>query len=257
MKEKPQLLVKRISDNDAQSTYCCMTEVPTPWPKALCQCRDWVSQNLGVYVEGYHLQNQGGEVFGHIYFADSEQALFPYIVEPGVGVLYCEWVQHRYQKRGLGKRLFEAFLSDMEAENAKGVLVETTDIEGQMHYNHYLSRGFTVVHEAGHHKLLYLPLSQRSVTYRRRENSIRPRRKHPVEILLFRGFHCPYEVSSQVLVRQVALEFGDRVSLQEVWTTPETLEKYGVVSGIFINGKQKLAGGDSEMAVRYAILEEL
>jgi hypothetical protein len=234
-----------------------MTEVPTPWPKALCQCRDWVSENLGVYVEGYHLQNQGGEVFGHIYFAGSEQALFPYIVEPGVGVLYCEWVQQRYQKQGFGKGLFEAFLSDMAAENAKGVLVEATDIEGQMHYSHYTSRGFEVVHEAGHHKLLYLPLSQEKVSYRRRENTIQPRRVHPVEILLFRGFHCPYEVSSQVLVQQVALEFGDQVTLQEVWTTPDTLEKYGVVSGIFINGKQKLTGGDSEVAVRHAILEEL
>jgi N-acetylglutamate synthase-like GNAT family acetyltransferase len=257
MEGTPPLQVKRIDDSDAQSAYCCMTEVPTPWPKAVCQCRDWVSEHLGEYVDGYHLRLESGRVIGHIYFASSENALFSYDVEPGVGVLYCEWIQQQYQKRGLGKRLFDAFLSDMEEENTKGVLVETTDLEGQMHYSHYVSRGFNIVHETGHHKLLYLPLSKKVVAYRRRVARVRPKRGFPVEILLFRGFVCPYEVSTQILVREIALEFGDQVTIQEISITQATLEKYGVASGIFINGKHKLAGGEPESAVRQAIIEEL
>jgi hypothetical protein len=38
--------------------------------------------------------------------------------------------------------------------------------------------------------------------------------------------------------------------------TPETLREYGVAKGIFINGRQKLAGGETEEQVRQAILEE-
>jgi GNAT superfamily N-acetyltransferase len=258
MNSIPIVQVRRLlSDDDAQQAYCCMTEVPTPWPRALCMCRDWVVENLGRHVDGYHLQIEGGEVIGHIYFARSEQVLFSYEIEPGFGVLYCEWVQQRYQKRGFGKRLFETFMKDMDRENIKGILVEATDIEGQMHYSHYLGRGFNIIHEVGHHKLLFLPLSKKEVTFQHRAVRIQPRRSLPVEIFLFRGFLCPYEISTQILVREVAQEFGDRVSLQEIWLTPETLEEYGVASGVLINGQQKLVGGETERAVRQAIMEEL
>ena len=258
MKGTPDIVVKRlVKDDDALQTYCCMTEVPTPWPKALCECRDWVAENLGRHVDGYHLQLGAGDVIGHIYFAPSEQALFSYKVEPGFAVMYCEWVQQRYQKRGFGTHLFETFLTALKQENAKGVLVEATDIEGQMYYGHYLSRGFRIVHEAGHHKLLFLPLSAEQVSYRRRKPRVQPRRQHPVEIHLFRGFLCPYEVSTQLLVRDVAQEFGDQVRIQEIWLTPETLDQFGVPSGVLINGIQKLAGGETERAVRRAIMEEL
>ena len=254
----PDVVVKRLEkDDDALRAYCCMTEVPTPWPKALCECRDWVVENLGKHVDGYHLQLKAGDVIGHLYYAPSEQALFSYKVEPGVAILYCEWIQQRYQKRGFGTCLFETFLTALKQENAKGVLVEATDIEGQMYYGHYLSRGFKIVHEADHHKLLFLPLSAEQVAYHRRQPRIQPRRRLPVEIHLFRGFLCPYEVSTQLLVRDMAQEFGDRVRIQEVWLTPETLDQFGVPSGVLINGIQKLAGGETERAVRKAIMEEL
>jgi hypothetical protein len=234
-----------------------MTEVPTPWPKALCECRDWVVENLGKHVEGYHLQLGDGAVIGHLYFAPSEQALFSYQVEDGFTVLYCEWVQQRYQKRGYGTYLFETFLGDLKQRNVKGVLVEATDIQGQMYYEHYISRGFKIVNESGHHKLLFLPLSAKNVAFVHREPLIQPRQGLPVEIHLFRGFLCPYEISTHLLVREVAQEFGDQVRIQEIWLTPETIDEYGVPSGVLINGRQKLAGGETERAVRQAIMEEL
>jgi GNAT superfamily N-acetyltransferase len=258
MNGTPDIVVKRIGkDDDALQAYCCMTEVPTPWPKALCECRDWVAENLGKHVDGYHLQLVAGEVIGHLYYTLSEHALFSYDVEPGAAILYCEWVQQRYQKRGFGTRLFETFLTALKKENAKGVLVEATDLQGQMYYGHYISRGFKIVHETGHHKLMYLPLSTEQVGYHRRKPRIQPRSGLPVEIHLFRGFLCPYEVSTQLLVRNVAQEFGDQVVIREVWLTPETLDQYGVPSGVLINGMQKLAGGETERAVRQAIIEEL
>jgi len=255
MKETSQFRLKKISVSDAQKAYCCMTEVPTPWPESLCQCRDWVSENIGKYVDGYHLQLESGVVAGHIYFADSEQALFPYEVEPGAVVVYCEWVQQRFQGQGLGRDMFSRFLNEMKGK--KGVVIETTDIEGQMHFQHYTSRGFKIAHEERHNKLLYLPLSQEEVWFKRRESTIKPQRKVPVEILIFRGFLCPYEVSTYLKVKDIASEFSDQISLKEIWTSPETLRQYGVSSGVLINGRRKLSGGESESAIRQAIREEL
>jgi GNAT superfamily N-acetyltransferase len=215
-----------------------------------------VAKHLGQYVEGYHLDLASGEVVGHLYFAPSEQALFPYEVEPGVEVLYCEWVQQRHQGRGLGKHLFGAFLDDVQGSGAKGILVECTDVESQMHFQHYLARGFEIAYESGHRKLLYLPLTQARVSIRPLEPRIRPRRGTPVEILIISGYMCPFEVSTEVLLREVAREYDDQVTLREVPLTPETLREYGVAKGIFINGRQKLTGGETEEQVRQAILEE-
>jgi GNAT superfamily N-acetyltransferase len=253
-----RFFVKRLEKEDeALEAFCCMSEVPSPWPEALKICRVWASQNLGRHIEAYHIQDQNGTSVGQLYYAPSEQALVPYQVEPGVAVMYCEWVQRRYQKRGLGRLLFRAFEADMRDQGYKGILVEGTDREEQMYYGHYLTRGFEIVHESGHRKLLYLPLNQSQIEARPLESRIRPRRGTPVEILVLSGYLCPFETSTQVLLLEVAREFGDRVIIQQEPLTLETLERYGVADGVFINGRRKLMGGVTEEAVRQAIIEEL
>ncbi len=252
-----ETIVQRLQNGaDAQKAYCCMTEVPTPWPDALCQCREWIARNLGRFVEGYHLLLAGSGVIGHLYYALSEKALFGYVIEPGIGVLYCEWVQRRFQGQGLGTQLFTVFSNEMRQAGVKGLLVEATDLVGQMHYQSYLKRGFQVIGEVGHRKLLYLPLSQAQVNARPLSPRIQTRRGIPVEVVIINGYQCPFDVSTHILLRQMAREFGERVILRDVWLTPENLQNYGASRGIFINGVQKLSGGESEDEIRQAILEE-
>ena len=242
---------------DAESAYCCMMEIPTPWPEALCMCRDWVTHNLGKYVEGYHLKLPSGEVVGHLYYAPAEQALFPYKVESGAAVLYCDWVQRSYQGKGLGRRLFTTFIDDMQKQGVKGILVEATDQVGQMHYQHYTGRGFTTVHELDHSRLLYLPISQEQIHFQALAPKIHPRHGAPVEVVVINGYRCPFEVATHLILQQVIQEFGNQVTFQQAWLTPETLGEYGASRGIFINGRRKLYGGEPEAAIRQAIAEEL
>jgi GNAT superfamily N-acetyltransferase len=252
-----QFIVKRLeSKKEALDTFSCMSEVPSPWPEALRVCRVWASQNLGQYVEGYHVQDADGTAVGQLYYASSERALVPYQVEPGVAVMYCEWVQRRHQKQGLGRLLFGTFEAEMREQGCKGILVEGTDQEAQMYYRHYLARGFQVIHEDDQRKLLYLPLSQPQIEVQPLESRIQPRRGLPVEILILSGYLCPFETSTQVLLLDVASEFGERVVVRQEPLSPETLQRYGVADGIFINGQRKLTGGVSEEAIRQAILEE-
>jgi hypothetical protein len=257
MSESVSIKLKRISVSDAQNAYCCMTEVPTPWPDALCQCRDWISKNIGRYLDGYHLHVEDQGVVGHIYFADSENALFSYEVEAGAVVIYCEWVQKRFQGQGFGKMMFNGFLAEMIEKSKKGILLEASDIEGQMHYEHYTSRGFSIIHEDENHKLLYYPISDTKIWFNKRKPIITHKNKFPIEILIFRGFLCPYEVNTYLLLKEIAAEFGNQIVLKEIWTSPETLQEFGIPNGVLINGKRKLIGGESEIAVRQSILEEL
>jgi len=253
-----QVTIKRLeSEADTQQSYCCMTEVPTPWAESLCLCREWIAHNLGTHVEGYHAQTRDGRVIGHLYYAASERALFPYRVEPGAAVLYCEWVQRQHQGQGVAHRLFDTFVSDLWQRNCKGVLVEATDLEGQMDYHHYLGRGFRLVHEFGHRKLLHLPMTQPTLSAQPLPPKIKPRHGAPVEVLIVAGYLCPLDVSTHIALQQVVQEFGAQVILRQEPLTPETLERYGVGGGIFINGKPKLSGAETEQAIRQAILEEL
>jgi hypothetical protein len=171
--------------------------------------------------------------------------------------MYCEWVQRRYQGQGIGRKLFDAFVSEARAQNFKGIVIEATDLEGQMNYRHYSSRGFSVVQEQEHRKLMYLALNQPSITARPLQPSLTPRRSVPVEVLILSGYLCPLDVSTQMLMLDVAREFGDRVVLRQELLTPETLRRYGVAHGIFINGRQKLTGATTEEAIRQAIVEEM
>ncbi len=256
--ENLETTIKRLKGpQDAQKAYCCMTEVPTPWPQALCACRDWVTANLGKFVEGYHMQLADGQVVGHLYFAPSERALFPFELEPEVTVLYCDWVQRRYQGLGLGKRLFAAFVEEMRQEGQKGIVVQATDSEAQMHFRHYQKRGFEILHERGSRKVLFLPLAKPQIVIRPYETTIQPEAKTPVEILILNGYLCPYEASTMVLIRDVAREFGDQVALKEIWLTPETLREYGQAKGVFINGRLSLTGAETEESIRQAIQEAI
>lgn len=251
-----QIVVKRLQDQDSQQAYCCMTEVPTPWFESLCVCRDWVSQNLHRFVEGYHAQVDSDTV-GHLYYAPSERALFPYKAEPGAAVIYCEWVQRRHQGHGVGHRLFDTFVTDLQSQECKGILVECTDQEGMMSCRHFTTRGFKLLSESGYKKLLYLPLSQSAIKVQPLAPSIVPRRGVPVEILVLSGYLCPVDVSTQLLLLDIAHEFGNQIVLRQERLTPETLQYFGTANGIFINGRQKLVGATTEQAIRQAIVEEL
>jgi hypothetical protein len=174
-----------------------------------------------------------------------------------MGVIYCEWVQKRFRGKGLGSRLYAEFLAEMKRLGVGGIFVEAMVEEGMMHYQPYLDRGFEIIYERDPRRLLFLNLRQGRPKVLPMEPRIRPRKGTPVEIVIINGFMCPYEVSTHISLRDVAREFGERVVLKEVWLTPEILEDYGVARGVFINGRQKLMGAETEEAIRMAISEEL
>jgi ribosomal protein S18 acetylase RimI-like enzyme len=257
MSEMSVQVQRLVDEKDAQSAYCCMSGSATPWEPALCVCRDWIAENLGKHIEGYHLALENDKIIGHLYFAPSIQALIPYSIEPDAAVIYCEWIQREHQGKGLGKQLFDTFLGEMKANNSKGIVVVTSDEEGEPQSQTYIKRGFEVIHREGSEQLLFLPLAQTSIEFQPLKQQLKPKRISPVEIHIINGYMCPHEVATQLVLQEVVKEFGDQVILKEVILTPETLSEYGAASGIFINGKRKLGGGEIEEAVRQAIAEEL
>ncbi|HIQ01797.1 MAG TPA: GNAT family N-acetyltransferase [Anaerolineales bacterium] len=242
---------------EAARTYPCATESPRPfWADGLELSRSWFAENLGAHVEGVHVEEEG-EVIGHIYWAPSERALVPYRTEPGVAWLYCEWIKRPYRGRGYMRALFSAFVEYLKGEGYKGVLVGATDYQGYLHHSHFAKRGFEVIRESDGGKLMYLPLTRKSVEVEPLAQHIPVEGKAPVELLIVGSHFCPVGAATVLYLRKVVAEFGDRVSMVEVPAGPETLARYGVADGIFVNGEEKLFGPVTEAQVRAVIEEEL
>ena len=250
------VIVRRLRPtDDPEHAFCCMDGVPTPWPEALCTCRRWLAENLGRHVEGYHSVLADGTTVGHLYYAPAERALIPYQVEPGVVVLYCEWIQQRYQGAGLGRRQFSIFLDAMRQSGAKGILVECRRPAAAGGSEPYPRRGFKSLLRREDAELYYLPITQQEIRVTVQPPRLRPWRGRPVEIQVLAGYRCPVDVATLLLLRQVAQEFRDQVVLRELVLSPQTLSKFGSVAGILINGRRTLFGGETEESIRQAILE--
>lgn len=246
----------RLSNpEEAARAYPCATEAPRPfWADGLELSREWFAENLGKYVKGFHLE-EGEEVIGHIYWAPSEWALVPYHTEPGVAWLYCEWIQRAYRGRGYMRALFSAFLEHLKAEDYKGVLVRVTAYETYMHHSHFTKRSFRMIE--GGNGLMYLPLTQESVEVEPLKTKVRREGTVPVEVLVIGSLSCPVGATAVLYLRKAAAEFGDRVALREVPAGRETLARYGVANGIFVNGELKFFGPVTAAQVRAAIEKAL
>ncbi len=250
--------VYRLSKReDAEKTYPCVESASTAWASGLPLARAWFAANLGKYVEGFHLEDDGGQVIGHIYWSPSERALVPYRIEESVAFLYCEWVQRQLQGRGYLQIFFEAFVDFLRADGYKGILVNSTGMETCMHYRHFAKRGFQALHEVKGGKLMYLPLTQPTVHVELLPPQVIATGTAPVEVVIVGSLFCPVMASAVLAMRKVAREVGDQVAVREMPAGTEGLARYGVADGILVNGKIKFSGPVTEDQVRTAIRQEL
>jgi hypothetical protein len=249
--------VRKMTSSDLDKTYCCIKEMPpgASWTEGLPESRNWLGKNLGKYVEGYHLLDDG-EVVGHIHYATSEKALVPYEIEPGVACIYCTEMLREYAHKGYGRMMFDYMKNDLKKQGYKGIMVPATSIKEFMHYEQFQKQGFNVIMEhAPFTRVMYFPLTKQSIKIKPIDLSYQPS-KDRVEITLFSNSFCPVGSYMYHVIKQVAQGFGDKVKIVEIQATLGTIKKYGTTDPL-INGKIKILGPASETDVKRAIQEEL
>lgn len=248
--------VKKVTLDDLDATYCCMSEVPpsVSWAEALPDSKKWFKTNIGKHVEGYHLID-GNKVVGHIYYETSEKAMVPYEIEPRVACIYCTEMLHDYMHKRYGKMMFDYVKDDLKKQGFKGIIIPATDFKEWMHYELFLKQGFKVIKEHPPYKVMYFPLTKESITVKVLDLNYAPSRDK-VEVTLFNNFFCPVGVYMYRLIKKVAQSFGDKVKIVEIEATLETVRRYGTTDPL-INGKIKLLGPASEEDVKKAIQEEI
>lgn len=249
--------VEKLIHEGVEKSYPCMHDLQPQfafWEKFVPQSQQWLRDNLGKHVEGYHLLH-GENVVGHIYYAPSDKALVKFKTEPNVAVIYCVWLKQKHRDKGHGKELFDGFKEEMRKQGYKGILVATTDFPEFMHHLHFKKQGFKVIKERRSFKFMYFPLTKEKVEVTPMELKYKPTGKK-VEVTMFKNFFCPVGVATYYKIKEVAKTFGDKMKIVEIEATKETLEKYGT-HDVLINGKVKLMGPASGEEIRKAIQEEI
>jgi N-acetylglutamate synthase-like GNAT family acetyltransferase len=248
--------VKRVTLGDLEAAYCCMTELPpgASWAEGLPESKEWFRTNLGKHVEGYHLLD-GKKVVGHVYYETSEKALVPYEIEPGVACIYCTEMLREYMHRGYGKMMLDYVKDDLKKQGFKGIIVDATDFKEYMHHERFFKQGFKIIKEHGPFKLMYFPLTEKSISVKVLDLNYAPSRDR-IEVTLFNNFFCPVGAYMYHLIKKIGQSFGDNVKIVEAEATPETVRRYGTTDPL-INGKIKILGPASEENVKKAIQEEI
>jgi predicted GNAT family acetyltransferase len=257
MPARTELVVHLSAAGQARAACSCMTDVPTPWPEALAACREWIAQDLGTRIQGLHLQDAEGAVIGHLYYASSQHALVPYTIEDDVAVVLCAWIQPRHRGKGYAQLLRGTLTRQLADEEYKGILLACIHEVQCLSAAELFGPEQDRLRPVGPAGVLYYPLREERIEVRALELRIVPRHADPVEITVFTGGFCPYDVSTSLVAVQVAREFGKRVVVQEIPASTESLRRYGTASGIFINGRRTLQGAAPEEAIRRAIYEAL
>lgn len=254
------LQVEKLTLQDVVKVHPCMRGLPSQfseWKSFVSKSREWMRNNLGVHVEGYHLIDNKDEVIGHIYYAPSEKALVSLSMESNLAFIYCIYLKEKCRGKGHGKKFLSIFKEEMRKQGFKGIIVKATEFPQYMHYAHFERQGFKAIEQHGSLKIMYFPLTKDTVKVTMRKLNYKPL-KEKVEITLFKNYLCPFMVNLHNKAKKVAATLGDKLEVVEVEATLENLEKYGVADGILINGKRKLMGlSSSEENIRAVIEEEI
>jgi N-acetylglutamate synthase-like GNAT family acetyltransferase len=252
------LRVKKVTLDDLEGTYCCMSESPpgVSWAEHMLESREWFKRNLDGHVEGYHLVDESsGKVVGHIYYVSSEKMLLPFEVEPNVAFIYCTEMLKPYMRKGYGRIMLDYMKADLKKQGCKGILVDATGFESYMHHEHFSKQGFKTILEHEPFKLMYFPLNQATVKAKPLGINYQPT-KDKVEVTLFKIFFCPVGAYMYHTIKRIAQSFGDQVEIVEIEPTQETIMRIGTTDPL-INGKLKLFGPESEEDIKKAIQEEI
>jgi len=251
---------RRVTTGDARLTYPCVAGKSLPWSNGLEPSRAWFERNLGSGVEGFHAFGEDGTLVGHLYWCRSEQALIPYRLEPGTGIVLCEWVDHSSRGKGIAREMYAGLAGALTAEGRKGIFAEATGEVEYMHRSHFEKRGFRAVLESSRGCLMYLPLIEPeappSLTPLQPGASASliplnlPRFSNaPVEVVVVGSLFCPVSAFTLLILREVVPSFGGAVRLVEFEASRQAVEEWGAGHGIFVNGRERFVGPVSEAGV--------
>lgn len=185
---------------------------------------------------------------GFLYVMPIEIAPWP-IGGKDLMVFPCLVSHSKFSHLGIGKELISAAVEETKRQNRKGIATIGFFWDFWfMPAKFFLKLGFEVVERRGEEALLWKQVKEDAETPQfREEHYIFKPIEGKVVIDLFWNRFCQTSDVEAERVREIALEFGEKVVLNEFTATDqETIRQYGIERRIYVNGSKIEVGPEIE-----------
>jgi len=247
-KEKTAAEPVRIVDVDESCENCfctCLEE----WSEEMKEAGD-LKQNYYRSMKDKGLgakmaRNSRGEHVGMIQYIPAEYAP---LEGEGFYHIFCTWV-HAYRgkgvgdqrRKGIGKALLAAAEEEIHSRGASGISAWGITLPFWMRAAWYGKQGFRKADKNSVARLMWKPFSEGAETprwSRPAEELTHPSRDGAMPVVSVINGICPAMNVAHQRMRRLAEEFGGRLNYQEYSSvTPEEIKRWGIMDGLYINGK--------------------
>ena len=231
-----------------EETYCmCLEEWSDEMKEAGNHKQLWYGkmkeQGLGVKLA----QDERGTIGGMIQYIPAD---FWFEEADDLNFILCIWVhgyeegRGNFQKKGMGTALLEAAEEDTKAEGKKGIAAWGISLPFWMRAAWFKKHGYKKIDKNGMQVLLWKPFTDEAIppklVKRKKAPATQPNK---VTVTGFIHGWCPAQNLAYERAKRAAAEFGDAVEFQSYNTfDKEIMLEWGIVDGLFIDGKQVSTG---------------
>lgn len=236
-----------LDDHNRPSYFYCLEEWSDDMKESGSRKSSWfeVMKNRGLRVK--IAIDDGGTVTGMIQYAPAEHS---FIFGSRLYFIYCIWVHgHKEgigncQKRGTGTLLLDAAEKDALSLGAEGMAAWGLSLPFWMKASWFKKHGYKKADRDGVAALMWKPFTDTAEPPKWLKRSWKPELiKGKVSVTAFVNGWCPAQNIAYERAKRASGEFGDKVVFNEIDTLDkETLMKWGIADGLFIDEKEVRTG---------------
>lgn len=250
-----------ITPETEKNYFCCLEEWSEEMKEAGNHKQLWYERMKDKGVRVKLAIDEDKEVAGMIQYLPIGHSMFE---GKNLHVVLCIWVHGHKQgmgdrrKKGLGKALIKAAEEDCREIGSGGLVTWGLAIPVFMRASWFRKQGYKVVDRSEFMRLLWKPFNDEVSPPKFMKKKKKPGKgSDKLNVSLFKTGWCPAMNLAFERTLRASEEFRDKIELKEYDTVDrKVVEEWGIMDGIFIDGKEMRTGPPPKYEKVYRKIEK-